>query len=113
MRRQDKTAVAAALVAAFLCAGTAFGQAPPEHDGHNWLQHKSNAAGQSCCKGGASGDCQPVGFDEYSEDAKGGVTCGRWYFPPGNVLPTEDSLGRPVMCIWNGQPRCAFVPHGS
>lgn len=111
MKRSACTAVTAAFWAAFFM-GQASAQAPPEHENHNWLQHKRNESGQSCCKGGHSGDCQPVGFDEYSEDAKGGVKYGRWYFPPGNVLPTEDSLGRPVMCIWNGQPRCAFVPHG-
>lgn len=99
-------------VLAFL-ASPALAQAPQEHENHDWLQHKKNDKGQSCCKGGQSGDCQPVGFDEYREDSKGGVLYDRYYFPPGNVLPTEDPLGRPVMCIWYGQPRCAFVPHGS
>jgi hypothetical protein len=84
-----------------------------DHENHDWLQFKMNERGQSCCSGGKSGDCQPVEFDAYTEDNKGGVNYGRFYFPPGSVFPTEDRLGRPVLCIWKGQPRCAFVPRGS
>lgn len=108
--------ILAAAMAAFLflmmVVLQANAQAMPEHDGHQWLQSKKNAAGQLCCTGGQSGDCQPVPFDSYSEDAEGGVSYGNHYFPPGNVLPTEDHHGRPFMCIFNGQARCAFVPHG-
>lgn len=100
-------------VSSLLIASPAIAQAPPEHDGHNWLQHKRNGSGQVCCKGGTSGDCQPVPFDSYTQDQKGGVQFGKYYFSPDRVLPTEDHMGRPFMCIWYGQPRCAFVPYGS
>lgn len=106
----------AAALAAFLFLAMlvlqAQAQAMPEHGGHQWLQNKYNSAGQNCCSGGQSGDCQPVPFDSYSEDPKGGVNYGNYYFPPGSVLPTEDPQGRPHMCIFNGQARCAFVPRG-
>lgn len=84
-----------------------------DHEGHEWLKSKRNADGQSCCSGGKSGDCQFVPFDAYTEDAEGGVRYGKFYFPPRNVFPTEDKKGRPNLCIYHGQPRCAFVPRGA
>jgi len=101
-----------AAVALLALATSASAQAPPVHENHNWLQHKKMKAGGSCCSGGQSGDCQPVPFGSYTQDRKGGVTYDGHYFLPENVFPTEDPLGRPVMCIWRGQARCAFIDYG-
>lgn len=100
------------IVTWYVFAVMAFSQAMPEHDGHQWLQNKRTPYGQPCCSGGQSGDCQAVPFDSYSQDAKGGVTYGNYYFEPRAVFPTEDHHGRPFMCIFNGQARCAFIPSG-
>ncbi len=108
--------IMAAFLAAFLFLMMwvlqANAQAMPEHDGHQWLQNKKTPTGQSCCTGGQSGDCQPVPFDGYTVDAKGGVHFGNHYFAPDRVFPTEDHHGRPFVCIFNGQARCAFIPQG-
>jgi hypothetical protein len=96
-----------------LVAAPAYAQEREHHENHEWLQHKYNDRFQSCCTGGKSGDCKTVPFDAYTESPEGGVNYGKHYFPPGSVMPTEDILGRPIMCIWQGQPRCAFVLRGS
>ena len=103
---------AVAIIALLALAASAFAQAPPVHDGHDWLQHKMTPGGQPCCKGGQNGDCPPVPFDSYTQDSKGGVHYGKYYFSPDRVFPTEDHMGRPFMCIYADQPRCAFIPSG-
>lgn len=84
-----------------------------EHENHQWLNNRYNEQGLSCCSGGKSGDCQPVPFSSYTIDKDGGINYEGYHFPKNNVFPTEDKKGRPVICIFNNAPRCAFIPYGA